>query len=347
VFAKHDDPYAGADLDNARRIVALLWLLSTLLVLAFLPFDPPVEAIGRAGWAVLAVIALAGLAVPLAILRRRHRASFDALLAYAYLGLAQVALLEWLAGGRGSAYQGLFLLWVGTGAGVHPARRGLPFLVITPLVAALPLLYGGWSPALASEIVTAAMMWCVLGAVIMALMTYIRAQRVGLAEESRLAQDLARADELTGLGNRRAFQEALEVEITRTRRADSSLSVAILDIDHFKQINDGHGHLKGDDCLRNLADVFKRAMRAGDRCFRWGGDEFAVLLPDTSYEQAQHVLERLAAMVATTCVRPDGGGLSVSCGVAQLDGPQSVDELLGYADLALMARKSAKGVERA
>jgi diguanylate cyclase (GGDEF)-like protein len=206
----------------------------------------------------------------------------------------------------------------------------------------LPLLYGDGGTAVASDIITTAMMWTALGAVVMALMTYVRHQRVKLTEGEQHAQGLARADELTGLPNRRAFQEELEAEIARTRRAESPLSVAVLDIDQFKQVNDEHGHLQGDKCLQQLASVLKQSMRAGDRCFRWGGDEFAVLLPDTSYEHAQRVLERLIEAAKVECLRPDGEGLAISFGVAELDDTHSAEDLVGYADLELLGRKGAQ-----
>jgi diguanylate cyclase (GGDEF)-like protein len=342
LLAKRDNLYAGADLDNAQRILGMLWLLSTLLIIAYIPFDPPVEAVGLAGWGVAAIVAVAGIAIPRAMLKRTYRPSFDAMLAYGYLGLAQVALFVWLAGGGGTSYSELFLFWAVASAGIHPPRRGVPFLIATSLVAALPLVYGGWSTEVASDIITTAMMWTALGAVVMALMTYVRHQRVKLTEGEQQAQGLARADELTGLPNRRAFQEELEAEIARTRRAESPLSVAVLDIDQFKQVNDEHGHLQGDKCLQQLASVLKQSMRAGDRCFRWGGDEFAVLLPDTSYEHAQRVLERLIEAAKVECLRPDGEGLAISFGVAELDDTHSAEDLVGYADLELLGRKGAQ-----
>ena len=118
--------YAGSDRANATRIVALLWLLSAVLAIAFLPFDPPTEAIGGGG---------------VGARRRDHRRQpgrreapaarrplgFNELLALSYLGLAQVAVLVWLGGGAGSAYENLYLLWVGAGTGIHPPRRALAY----------------------------------------------------------------------------------------------------------------------------------------------------------------------------------------------------------------------------
>src|SRR5687768_15988641 len=100
--------YAGADQGNAARIVALLWVLSGLLALAFLPFDHPTAAIGLFGWAIAGALVAGSLIGGRHVLRRRPPPAFSGLLALSYLGLAQVAALEWLAGGAGSAYQKLY-----------------------------------------------------------------------------------------------------------------------------------------------------------------------------------------------------------------------------------------------
>lgn len=338
--------YAGADIANARRLLGLLGLFSTLLVIVYLPLDPPSWALGAGGWLVAAALVAGGIAIPLALLRGRYRPGFDALLAYGYAGLAQVAVLEWLAGGAGSAYSELFLFWVVAGAGLHPPRRALPFLVVTPLVSALPLLYAGRTSATVADIVAPALVWLLAGVLVMVLMTAVRAQRVRAASERRQAEGLARSDELTGLANRRALQEDLEAEIARTRRARSPLSLAMLDLDDFKVVNDHYGHLEGDRCLRQIGDALADAIRTADRCYRWGGDEFAILMPDTPHEEAQGAVERIAVRLSSACRRPDGLAQLVSFGVSELRPEQKPQDLLGAADLALMTHKSSRGVER-
>ena len=94
------------------------------------------------------------------------------------------------------------------------------------------------------------------------------------------------------MGNRRAFDEALGHEIARASRAQSTMTVALLDLDSFKALNDRYGHLEGDRLLRLTGDAVERGLRAGDRAFRWGGDEFALLLPDTPYQGAEEALAR-------------------------------------------------------
>src|SRR5688500_5928858 len=120
-FARRDDPYAGADVAAARRLVPMLVLLNALLTAAFLPMAPPDEAIGGAGWALAAAIIVGQLVTVRRLAQPEHEASWNELLAVAYAGVVCVALLEWLAGGH-SPYMMLFLLWVGAGVGVHPPR---------------------------------------------------------------------------------------------------------------------------------------------------------------------------------------------------------------------------------
>lgn len=145
-------------------------------------------------------------------------------------------------------------------------------------------------------------------------------------------QDMARRDTLTGLPNRRALEEQLPREMARARRSLSPLCVAILDIDHFKQYNDTHGHLAGDKVLRACARAWDSCLRAADTIARVGGEEFLVLLPDTSAEQAAEIVERLrtATPMGQTC----------SAGLARWDYNESIDELLDRADKALYLAKA-------
>ena len=339
---RQDDPYAGADRANAGRIVAALWLLSAILSLCFLPLDPPTEAIGSAGWIVAGVLIAASVVGARHLLRRDPPLDFNELLGLSYLGLAQVAILTWLGGGAGSAYETLYLLWVGSGMGIHPPRRAFAFLAATGVAAALPLAYDGWSGATAADIGAQYLVWAALGVIVLALMLYVRGQRVKLRSDEEAAQQLARADPLTGMGNRRDFDEALGSEVARARRAGSTVSVALLDIDGFKVLNDTFGHLEGDRLLRLTGGAIERALRAGDRGFRWGGDEFVLLLPDTSYGGAEEALARVAAGVMASCSAPNGTAITVSWGIAELEGEMTPSELLAQADLMLMGHKRQK-----
>ena len=145
-------------------------------------------------------------------------------------------------------------------------------------------------------------------------------------------QEMARHDQLTGLPNRRALEEQLPQAMARARRNRSPLSLAILDIDHFKDYNDTHGHLAGDEVLRACAKAWDSALRGEDTIVRFGGEEFLVLLPDTSTELATEIVERLRQVtpMSQTC----------SAGLACWDFAESIDDLLGRADKALYMAKA-------
>ncbi len=143
----------------------------------------------------------------------------------------------------------------------------------------------------------------------------------------------ARTDDLTGLLNRRAWDEELGRELSRADRDGRALCVAILDLDKFKLYNDTYGHQAGDRFLKQMAGSWSQTLRAGDIIARYGGEEFAVALPATDLEQAQQMLERLRACL------PEGQ--SCSAGVCRWDGAESAESLTARADTALYAAKDA------
>ncbi|CAN5281370.1 hypothetical protein BH20ACT16_BH20ACT16_08500 [soil metagenome] len=150
-------------------------------------------------------------------------------------------------------------------------------------------------------------------------------------------QQLALTDDLTGLANRRAWQESLERELARARRHDEPLCVAMLDLDQFKPFNDTHGHQAGDQLLQELADTWRTQLRASDVLARYGGEEFALAFHASPLQSAVAVLERIRAAVPRqqTC----------SAGLAGFDGSESAEELVGRADAALYEAK-AQGRDR-
>lgn len=155
-------------------------------------------------------------------------------------------------------------------------------------------------------------------------------QRMELIEQ---LETVARTDDLTGLPNRRAWNEQLLREVARARREESSLCVAILDLDHFKTFNDSFGHQAGDRFLKHAAARWAGELRTTDVLARYGGEEFALALPGADEEQAAQVIERLR--LAT----PDGE--SCSAGAVWWDGTETPAELLGRADAALYDAKRA------
>ncbi|MGY6246067.1 diguanylate cyclase [Bosea thiooxidans] len=160
---------------------------------------------------------------------------------------------------------------------------------------------------------------------------------------------LTRIDGLTGLGNRRYFDEYLTAEWRRSLRTGTPLSVLMIDVDHFKQYNDAHGHLAGDDVLKQVAGVIQNgAARSTDLAARFGGEEFVVILTDVSQAGAAYVAERLVQSVRDLNISHGSGRVTVSVGVATaFPQPQSEpDLLLNAADLALFDAKNA-GRDRA
>ena len=156
-------------------------------------------------------------------------------------------------------------------------------------------------------------------------------------------QQLAITDGLTGLFVRRHFLERLEEEIKRSKRYDLSLSFLMADIDHFKECNDAHGHLIGDVVLREVAAVLKENIREIDLAGRYGGEEFAVVLPDTTLDDAIQVAERIRHQVDKTTFSAYGEKLSsqISIGIAVLPGDSSTSSgLIKKADEALYRAKT-------
>lgn len=155
-------------------------------------------------------------------------------------------------------------------------------------------------------------------------------------------RELATRDSLTSAANRRYFVELGQRERERSLRSKSPLSLCLFDADEFKRVNDEHGHDVGDRALVAMARAARNALRAADVLGRVGGEEFAILLPDTELAGALVVAERVRATVESSDVRNDDGKrvpLTISVGVAQLEGEESLDSLLKRADLALYVAK--------
>jgi diguanylate cyclase (GGDEF)-like protein len=332
------DRYAGVDRDLARRMAGAFWVVGALLALAVLPLAPPTVAIGDLGWAVAAVDALLSFGAA-ALLLRRPLVSYEAMLLGGYLALAQIAIAQWLAGGLDAPYWQLLILPALQISAVHPPRRLVPFLVTLLAAAAAPLAYEGWRSETAATLLLGALLWIGTAAITYRLMKELREKRIESRREEDHAKRLARLDALTGLNNRRAFDEAIGDQISLARTIGEPLSVLLADIDAFKQINDDHGHVNGDSCLRQVARTIQVTVRATDACFRWGGDEFAVLLPQTDAARAAELCDRIQAAVQSACRDPEGMPLRVSCGHTQLQDGMGTQDFVAAADIALLALK--------
>jgi diguanylate cyclase (GGDEF)-like protein len=161
-----------------------------------------------------------------------------------------------------------------------------------------------------------------------------------LVEES---QRLAKTDGLTNLFNRRAFIEVLEREIGRCDRSSTPISVLLLDLDHFKAVNDTHGHGCGDAVLSAVSTLLKKQARSYDVAARWGGEEFVVALPDTTAAQASLVAERIRHAVEGLFVGDAKGKaipLTVSIGVSQRQPHEPLEAMIDRADRAMYSAKT-------
>ena len=180
---------------------------------------------------------------------------------------------------------------------------------------------------------------------LLSIVASLAAQAIENARLYAQAQEQARTDPLSGLFNRREFQHRLDTEIERARRYGRPLSLLMLDIDHFKAVNDTYGHPAGDEVLRTLAGLIRHVLRPVDQPARYGGEEFAVILPETPVAETCVLAERLRSAIAAAPFALGTGAMlcvTVSIGVAGC--PEDADAgsaLVAAADRALYAAKSA------
>ena len=177
------------------------------------------------------------------------------------------------------------------------------------------------------------------------LLSLVAAELGGPLQMAALYEDarrLATTDMLTGLLNRRAFLDAIERERSRSARHALPVAILLLDVDHFKSVNDLHGHAGGDAVLQGIAGVLRQIARKSDFVGRWGGEEFVLALPQTNDAGARVAAERLRKAVADAAhALPNGKTVTVtaSIGLASSDSPWSIEELIARADQAMYAAK--------
>lgn len=254
------------------------------------------------------------------------------LLGYIALVQGRHYSLVWLC-----VYPGLALFLLG-------ARAGL-LSVLGLFVAALILMLGPWAQAL-DHVLDAESAFNLFGAllslVVQSRYSELARQEVlrGLLESNRALQRLSTHDRLTGLYNRHKLDQRLGEEVARAQRHGSPFCVAMIDIDHFKRVNDSHGHAVGDLVLQCLGHLMLRGRRASDMVGRWGGEEFLILCPETHLDGGVLVAERLR-VAAQDCPMPEAGRVTLSAGVAEFRRGDSVESLLARADAALYRAKAA------
>jgi two-component system chemotaxis response regulator CheY len=180
-----------------------------------------------------------------------------------------------------------------------------------------------------------------IGERIIALETELRESRDKLIIQ-------ATRDSLTELLNRRGLYECIELETARAKREDIPLSLLMIDLDHFKSVNDNYGHLVGDEALCLVADIISEKKRIYDAAGRWGGEEFIIVLPGANMEEAQGVAERMRSAISNARLdTPEGKPVTIhgSFGVVSVDPKAdiSLDTLVGMADQALYRAKQGGG----
>lgn len=173
--------------------------------------------------------------------------------------------------------------------------------------------------------------------------TQAKLAQLNVALQQREAQILSHSltDALTGVGNRRALDRALPLEIGRAIRTGDKLSAIMCDLDHFKRVNDTYGHEAGDKVLAHFGEILRTHMRPTDILTRYGGEEFVVLTPDTDLESAVDAAERIRLHMASTTIAPLEEPVTVSFGVAELAPGEQATSLLRRIDNALYAAKQA------
>jgi diguanylate cyclase (GGDEF)-like protein len=313
--------------DGSRRI------LLPSLVAAFLPFAllwlPP------AHWRIAPLIAAGALTMTIGLVALRapwHRLPGWGPSGLAYLYLIVVVLLRAAGGPSGVAAMVLLpVFWLGL-CGTRRQLWGLLIGVALVFVVPLILVGGADYPSSAWRAgILFVTLSGIVGTTVQALVTHVRAQE---HERNRLLaqlDELAHVDTLTGLANRRAWDSELNRGLARARRTGEPVSIALIDIDRFKAINDVHGHPGGDSLLRTVAQNWTEVLRPDDVLARIGGDEFAVLMPTANQDDAADVISRLRGRMP----RP----YSCSIGLATWDRVELSDHLMGRADDALYDAK--------
>jgi len=255
-----------------------------------------------------------------------------ALPAFAYL--LAVGVLRDAAGGAGSGLSSLTLLPIFWVALYGTRAQLIAVLVATAAVLYFPFVVIG-APAYPVAMWRGGAMFVVVAAIVGFTVHGLTGRlRAVLRDRARLIEQLetlAGTDPLTGVANRRAWDDAVARAMAAARRRVAPLCVVILDVDHFKRINDEHGHQQGDRILQTIATAWSAQVRPSDLLARVGGEEFAVLLPGGDVETGEHLAERLRAAMPA--------GITGSAGVAEWDGMADAHALLASADELLYLAK--------
>ena len=279
------------------RVAAVLFSIGSVMTVGgiLLPHSPEADV---GGFWVMAAATAVGAGV---LFRYAPRLSMRAYLAWMVVASVTVTLSIYFNGerhGGPSADNEVLYLWIALYSGYFFSR-----IAMIAQLAVIAALYAGVLVVIDPGPVGLTR-WLITVGMVSAAAVIVQAMKVQNDQLLERLGDAARTDALTGLFNRQAFDERLQIELARTSRGGSSASLIIADIDHFKEINDSHGHAAGDAALRVIGETARRVSRSADYVARIGGDEFAAILPDTDAEGAFRFAERLREAIVAA-VGPD------------------------------------------
>ncbi len=327
------------DRTNATIIGGVVGLVLCALQAAAFTMAYPTALVGPFGWVLAGVVLTAAAIGSWSLVDREEALTSRQLWIMCLVGMADVAIIAALSGSQSE--RDLMVLPIVFAATIQPPRRALGAMVLADLLTLVLVVGASFDGQARQHLLFDVLLWAALGVLGFVLFSRLRGQRSEQRSERTALVDLARLDPLTELGNRRALKAALEREEARVARAGGTCAVAFFDLEAFKQINDRHGHRTGDRCLEKVAAVLRTSLRRPDEAFRWGGDEFVVLLPGASSSTAQVAVERLREAIAeadATAVGP----LRTRWGVAEFGAGTSAQDAVAAADLELLERKGAR-----
>ena len=340
------------DDDRAARRTYLVVLLGVLLVVAVLWVAVgATDAFRRAVFP--AVIVVHGVLAAAVVSRRARLAVVGAWLVGSMAVLLAVRLATWelelvarpeeLGGSVTSVLSGYGIVFA-LAFLVFGTRRGAIFslavFALLYLAVGLSILWGMLAEVGSLELLAFPPVWHAM----LITVVWVLARNVERLAAARATAGLlevqATTDVLTGLANRRRLDEELQRLLAQAVRYDQSLAVVLVDLDHFKDVNDGHGHQAGDQLLIEVAGGLTAAVRNADLVGRWGGEEFLLLAPHTDHEAALALAERCREAVARASIEAGEVAVTASLGVASLEPNDTARSLMRRADLALYIAKS-------
>jgi diguanylate cyclase (GGDEF)-like protein len=336
--ATHQAPMpdsAPRDEDAERR--ATIGRTAGLLFLTGVPLGPLVELTVPGGELQVGVgLSLLGLISGLICLRLPwQQLSMRWIHATALVATLEVALAVATAGATAAVFSWLYVLVAAAAAyAFRPRRTLVAYVLILAAAIASPIVYRGNA---GGDTLAGAVLGIVVIATMVAVVAALR-ERLEIGQQE--LRELASRDPLTGVGNYRLLHERLEYELLRHQRNSAKFSLLVIDLDRFKHVNERLGHAAGDDVLRRVARVLCAAVRQQDTVVRQGGDEFAVLAPETDAEGAEHLARRVKEQLGEVQFGGEPVGAAIGFAVYP-DEANSMQLLLARADSRLLAEKVA------